>query len=73
MGELLDEVRLTSEQIVIERAGKPVAMLCPIERAETTQARRLGAVREASGMYTSSPRSSDPDHWQDEERSQWDS
>jgi prevent-host-death family protein len=37
LGELLDRVRLRQEELVIERKGKPVAALVPIERLEQMQ------------------------------------
>lgn len=74
LGAVLDEVRLKSETFIVERAGKPVAMLCPVERPEyptEKTARKLRAVREMAGLYEASPRGKDADRWLDEERGDW--
>lgn len=37
LGAIVDEVRIKSEPVVLERAGRPVAMLCPLDYMETRQ------------------------------------
>jgi antitoxin (DNA-binding transcriptional repressor) of toxin-antitoxin stability system len=74
LGEILDEVRLKSETFIVERAGKPIARISPLEQAETpadAAERRVRAVREAAGMYATSPRAADIDAWLDKERDRW--
>lgn len=74
LGELLDEVRLKSETVVIERAGKPIAKLCPVDQGtgeSDAVSRRLRAVRELAGCYAGSSRSQGVDQWLDEERGSW--
>ncbi|OGV60950.1 MAG: hypothetical protein A2498_07405 [Lentisphaerae bacterium RIFOXYC12_FULL_60_16] len=34
LGSVVDEVRIKSEPVVLERAGRPVAMLCPVDYME---------------------------------------
>jgi prevent-host-death family protein len=31
LGTVVDEVRIKSEPVILERSGRPVAMLCPID------------------------------------------
>lgn len=74
LGAVLDEVRIKSETVLIERAGKPIAMLCPVDRPEYPSdqvKRRLQAVREMAGLYTASPRGRDVEGWMDSERGDW--
>ena len=73
LGELLDEVRLKSETIVIERQGRPMARLCPVQdaAAEAEVERRLRVVREAAGRYASTARAEDAQKWVDTERGEW--
>lgn len=35
LGAIVDEVRIKSEPVVLERAGRPVAMLCPLDYMES--------------------------------------
>ncbi len=74
LGAYLDEVRLKSETVILERAGKPVAMLTPVRqgRAKSSSAsRQLRAVRELSGIHPESERSRDIDQWLANERDDW--
>ena len=74
LGAVLDEVRLKSETVVLERAGKPVAMLTPVDRPEPYSdqaARKVAAVREMAGLYTASPRGADVAAWLERERGDW--
>lgn len=43
-GEIVNEVRLKSESVIIERGGKPVAMLTPVEGAGAARGGREGRV-----------------------------
>jgi antitoxin (DNA-binding transcriptional repressor) of toxin-antitoxin stability system len=74
LGAYLDTVRLKSETVVLERAGKPVAMLTPVHQANevsTSVGRRLRAVREMCGIHPESERSSNIDQWMANERQDW--
>ena len=74
MGAYLDEVRLKSETVILERAGKPVAMLTsvrPGKSASTSASRQLRAVRELSGIHPGSERSRNIDRWLANERDDW--
>ncbi len=74
LGAYLDEVRLKSETVILERAGKPVAMLSPVregKRAFSSISRQLRAVRELSGIHPESERSRDIDRWLANERDNW--
>jgi len=74
LGAYIDEVRLKSETVILERAGKPVAMLTPVhqdEAASSTADRRLRAVRELSGIHPGSDRSRNIDQWLTSERDGW--
>lgn len=74
LGAYLDAVRLKSESIILERAGKPVAMLTPVsgETADKSAVnRRLRAVRELAGIHRDSERSKDIDGWLKQERDNW--
>ena len=74
LGAYLDEVRLKSETVILERAGKPVAMLTPVRQgkaASTTVLRQLRAVRELSGIHPGAERSRNIDQWLADERDDW--
>jgi len=74
LGAYLDEVRLKSESIILERAGKPVAMLTPVckETADKSAIhRRMRAVRDLAGIHRNSERSKDIDGWLKQERDNW--
>ncbi len=50
-GEILNRVSLLNEEIVIKRAGKPVARLCPVEpRQQTHRAQGKLDFRKAAGL-----------------------
>ena len=74
LGAYLDEVRLKSETVILERAGKPIAMLSPVREGKSVSssaARRLRAVRELRGICTDSERSRNIDQWLANEREGW--
>ena len=74
LGALLDEVHLKSETFVIERAGKPIAMLCPVdlqERPSDKAAGQMRAVREMAGLRAISSRGRDVGRWLESERESW--
>ncbi len=73
LGAYLDEVRLKSASIILERAGKPVAMLTPVRSSNVAPAlaRRLRAVHELTGINPTSTRAADIDSWLQTERECW--
>ncbi len=77
-GAVIDEVRMKSETIILERAGKPVAMIQPIgllnseEGADRRMKRKLDALAHLAGINSDSPRSDDLDAWLKNERAGWD-
>jgi len=77
-GAVIDEVRIKSETIILERAGKQVALIQPIsflnreESANQGKKRKLDALSHLKGLGASSPRAEDLDAWLVEERSGWD-
>ncbi len=73
-GGLLDEVRLKSETVVIERGGKPVAMLVPMPASTDPaedRARRHAALDRLCCMSKTTPRGRDATRWVAEERAAW--
>lgn len=73
-GAVLDEVRIRAVTIVLERAGKPVAMLTPIageRQAEDSISRRRETLRKLDGLGAKSPRDRNMDRWLNEERDSW--
>ena len=76
LGVMLDEVMLKCETIVIERAGKPLAMLCPVNDGRTVGgdlAARLRALDRLAGLGGVTARGRRADAWVDAERAGWDS
>ncbi len=76
-GEVMDGVRLKSETVILERAGKPIAMISPVvsdssgDGAEQRR-KRLDALDNLRGLGADHPRSSDLDGWLERERGGWD-
>lgn len=78
-GELVDAVRLAGESLLLERAGRPVAMLTPCTgKAKTGEAVRLGvrqkrlqALARLAGSGAAHPRAENPDQWLAAERDSW--
>lgn len=75
LGVMLDEVMLKCETIVIERAGKPMAMLCPVSAGSALGgdvARRLRALERLAGLGGLTARGRRADDWVNAERAGWD-
>lgn len=75
-GAVMDEVRLKSETIILERAGKPVAMIEPFRAEQTRNASetmkgRLDALNHLAGLGQDNPRSQNLDAWLENERDGW--
>jgi prevent-host-death family protein len=46
LGEIINRVYLRNDQFIIERAGKPVATLIPVQKLEQIQAAARGRIKE---------------------------
>ncbi len=72
-GEILNRVSLLNEEIVIERAGKPIARLCPVEpRQQTLGAQGKLDFRKAAGLGHEIWQGIDVDQYIKKERESWD-
>jgi antitoxin (DNA-binding transcriptional repressor) of toxin-antitoxin stability system len=73
LGQILDEVNLKSETFILERAGKPIAKIIPMnsEGPQGNLSLNLKALRDLKGLNPQSERSSDPSEWLDKERGEW--
>lgn len=66
LGSYVDEVRIKSEPVVLERSGRPVAVLCPVSylenrsRTEDHRQKALDAIEEHGRQK---PRASDLMKW----------
>ncbi|MBN1670482.1 MAG: type II toxin-antitoxin system Phd/YefM family antitoxin [Kiritimatiellae bacterium] len=75
LGEVLDLVRLTCETVIVERAGKPVARLCPIggeSEAVGGSSLRLRAIEQLAGLGGRTARGKAVERWLNRERATWD-
>jgi len=71
LGEVIDQVRLQSETVILERAGKPVAKISPPDSGLESESIELkkNTLNDMLGCGSSHPRSEDIDKWLEEERS----
>jgi prevent-host-death family protein len=69
-GAILDEVRIKSEPIIVERAGRPIAMITPIKQhvPQDDLSRPLQAIRNLTGAASLSERGKDVTEWMDSQR-----
>ncbi len=74
LGEILDKVNLKSETFILERAGKPIAKLCPLKNENHTNSLnlRIKSLQDLKGLNTEAKRGENPSNWVDEERDNWD-
>ena len=76
-GEYLDEVKMKSERIILERAGKAVAMLVPVSDATVSDIpaeavkKKLQALKQLKGIGRKSATKSSINDWLAEERGSW--
>ncbi len=70
-GEMLNRVALRQEEIIIERAGKQIAKLTPIERQSSPPSGRLD-FRKAAGLGRKVWKDIDVDAYLKQERNAWD-
>ena len=70
LGEILNRVALRREEIIIERAGRKIARLSPVE---ADQPRRQGRLdfRKAAGLGKEIWRAIDVDAYLRQERDEW--
>ena len=71
LGELLNRVALRQEEIIIERAGKKIARLSPIERVASRPTGKLD-FRKAAGLGKDIWKEVNVDEYLRQERSEWD-
>ena len=69
-GEMLNRVALLREEIIIERAGKKIARLSPIENEESRHQGKLD-FRKAAGLGKEIWQEIDVDAYLRRERDQW--
>lgn len=71
LGEILNRVALRQEEIIIERAGKKIARLSPIE-SEAPRPKGKLDFRKAAGLGKEVWQEIDVDDYLRRERDQWD-
>jgi len=70
LGEILNRVALRQEEIIIERAGKKIALLLPIEN-EVSRSRGKLDFRKAAGLGKEIWQDVDVDTYLRQERDEW--
>lgn len=70
-GEMLNRVALLQEEIIIERAGKRIARLSPIDNQKSAPRGKLD-FRKAAGLGQEIWQKVDSDRYLGEERQEWD-
>ena len=67
LGEVLNEVKITSEPVVLERSGKAIAMICPMDYLDRAgdpgPAQRKAALEALAGQGKSAARGKDLSEW----------
>ena len=58
LGELLERVRLLGERIVVERTGRPMAVIVPVEFCESWERRRAELFRKVDQARAKNRKSS---------------
>ncbi len=74
LGEILNEVNLKSETFILERGGKPIAKLSPLEDGNYTNSSnlRIKSLHDLKGLNPGTKRGEDPNNWLHKERENWD-
>ena len=70
-GEILNRVALRREEIIIERAGKKIARLCPIDNDKKTRPQGKLDFRKAAGIGKEMWEGIDVDDYLRRERDSW--
>jgi prevent-host-death family protein len=70
LGEILNRVALRGEEIIIERAGKKIARLSPIDHKESRPQGKLD-FRKAAGLGKEIWKGIDADEYVRQERETW--
>ena len=70
LGEILNRVALLREEIIIERAGRKIARLSPIDHKDTRPSGRLD-FRKAAGLGKEIWKDIDVDEYLRRERDEW--
>ena len=71
LGEVLDEVRIKAEPVILQRSGRAIAMLCPVDylnRDNQSLTRRKEALDNLVGQGRSAARSKDLTEWLKKQR-----
>ena len=75
MGAILDKVNLKSEKFLLERAGKPIAVISPLNSIKNSgnseKKSKLNALANLSQIAINKPRSKNIKKWLETERSNW--
>jgi antitoxin (DNA-binding transcriptional repressor) of toxin-antitoxin stability system len=71
LGAILNEVALQSHEIIIERAGKPLARITPLHTSSSESVRgKLEAIRSLQGMWSDRQLEIDPQEWVNQMRAE---
>lgn len=70
LGEILNKVALLKKEIIIERAGKKIACLSPVEKAKPRPRGKLD-FRKAAGLGKAVWKDIDVDAYLRKERDEW--
>ena len=73
-GSVMDQVRLNGESFVLERAGRPIAKIVPVDASNSSRVTQVEQQRQAlailAGLGAAAPRDSDLTTWVQREREQ---
>ena len=71
-GSVMDQVRLNGESFVVERAGRPIAKIVPVDAPNSGRATQVEQQRQAlavlAGLGAAAPRDSELTTWVQRER-----
>ena len=74
LGRILDEVQIKSETFVLERAGKPIAKIVPLDSDNPVSSKhnlQKKALHDLRNLRVKTERSEDPAAWLAAERGEW--
>jgi len=76
LGRILDEVNLKSETFILERGGKPIARIVPLNSSDSghsdSNPLNLKALEDLKALNPHTERGRNPGDWLEDERSSWD-
>jgi len=67
-GAVLDDVRLKAETVLLERAGRPIALITPLPSAEENTEKNIQALKNLSGVGGVTERGRNLDEWMNKSR-----